>query len=77
MNFVEYKEGEKHASVNPDQSDDVSAFNDAGLILSDQDVVIDIDHLPKESIKAMIRDFKIKTFTVWTDRGAHLYFRKP
>lgn len=77
MNFVEYKEGEKHASVNPDQSDDASAFNDAGLILSDQDVVIDIDHLPKESIKAMIRDFKIKTFTVWTDRGAHLYFRKP
>jgi len=77
MNFVEYKKGEKHASVNPDVSDDISAFEDAGLMLSDRDVVIDIDHLPIESIKAMIREFNIKTFTVWTDRGAHLYFQKP
>ena len=77
MKLVEYKEGEKHAGTNPEQTDDMSAFNDAGLMLSDQDVVIDIDHLPKPSIEAMIRDFKIKTFTVWTDRGVHLYFRKP
>lgn len=77
LKFTEFKEGEKHAAINPEITDDVSAFQDAGLILSDQDIVIDIDHLPKESIKAMIEDFKIKTFTVWTDRGAHLYFRKP
>ena len=72
MKLVEYKEGEKHAGTNPEQTDDMSAFNDAGLMLSDQDVVIDIDHLPKPSIEALIRDFKIKTFTVWTDRGVHL-----
>lgn len=77
MKFTEFKEGEKHAAVNPEITDDPDAFQDAGLILSDQDIVIDIDHLPMRSIKAMIRDFKITTFTVWTDRGAHLYFRKP
>ena len=40
-------------------------------------MVIDIDHLPKESIKALIADFDIKTMTVWTERGVHLYFKKP
>lgn len=77
MKYVEYKEGEKHAGIDPDVTDDISAFQDGGIMLSDQDIVIDIDHIPKEAIEAMIKDFKIKTFTVWTDRGVHLYFRKP
>ena len=30
-----------------------------------------------ESVKKMIELFGIKTETVWTDRGVHLYFKKP
>lgn len=75
--YVEYKPGEKHALTGADQAETPDAFKDAGLLLSDDEVVVDIDHLPKESIKAMISEFNIKTQVVWTDRGAHLYYKKP
>ena len=55
----------------------MDSFTDCGQLLTDQDIVIDIDHLPKESIKALIKDFNIKTQVVWTERGAHLWFSKP
>ncbi len=75
--FVEYKEGSKHAGSGSERSEKMDAFKDCGLLLNDEDVVIDIDHLPKEAIKAMIEEFNIKTMIVWTDRGAHLWFKKP
>lgn len=75
--FVEYKEGTKHAGANAERSESMDTFKDCGMLLDDSDVVIDIDHFPKESIKAMIEEFNIKTMTVWTDRGAHLWFKKP
>lgn len=77
--FIEYKEGQKHGGnvKDAEKSESMDAFKDCGQLLSDTDVVIDIDHLPKESIKAMIKHFNIKTETVWTDRGVHLYFKKP
>ena len=75
--YVEYKPGEKHAGKNPDRSDTPDAFENAGYEIADNEVVIDIDHLPKEAIKAMIKEFNIRTMTVWTDRGGHFYFQKP
>lgn len=75
--YVEYKPGEKHALTGADQAESPDAFKDAGLLLADDEVVVDIDHLPKNSIRAMIKEFGIKTMVVWTDRGAHLYFKKP
>ena len=75
--FVEYVQGTKHAGSNADKSETMDTFQDCGLLLSSDDVVIDIDHLPKESIKALISEFGLKTRTVWTDRGAHLWFKKP
>lgn len=75
--FIEYKEGEKHPGTNAAISESMDTFRDCGLLLTNEDVVIDIDHLPKESIKAMITQFGIVTQTVWTDRGAHLWFKKP
>ena len=74
--FIEYKPGTKHAPTGSDKADTMDSFKDCGLILSDDDVVIDIDHLPKKSIEALISDFNLKTQVVWTDRGAHLYFTK-
>lgn len=75
--FIEYKDGEKHAGSSAAQSETMDSFRDCGLLLANDDVVIDIDHLPKESIKAMLKEFGIVTQTVWTDRGAHLWFKKP
>lgn len=75
--FIEYVPGEKHAPKNAERSESMDPFTDCGQLLTDQDIVIDIDHLPKESIKALIKDFNIKTQVVWTERGAHLWFSKP
>lgn len=75
--FIEYKPGEKHAGSNAEISETMDSFVDCGLLLTNEDIVIDIDHLPKESIKALMKDFGIVTQTIWTDRGAHLWFKKP
>ena len=75
--YIEYLEGEKHAGRQAQKSESMDAFRDCGLLLADDDIVIDIDHLPKDSIRALISEFGIKTQTVWTDRGAHLWFKKP
>lgn len=75
--YIEFKPGEKHAAKDADISKSHSSFQDAGWLLENDDIVIDIDHLPKESIKALLKTFDIKTQVVWTDRGAHLYFSQP
>lgn len=75
--FIEFEAGAKHARTGAATSESMSTFADCGMLLTNEDVVIDIDHLPKDSISAMISEFGIKTQTVWTDRGAHLWFKKP
>src|SRR5690625_2798511 len=75
--YIEFKEGEKFAGQYADVSDDHEAFQDAGYILTENDLVVDIDDLEKESIQKMISLFNIKTQIVWTERGCHLYFKKP
>lgn len=75
--YIEFKKGEKYASKGADISDDPNVFESCGYVLTDDDLVIDIDHLPKQAIRAMLTVFDIKTQVVWTDRGAHLYFKKP
>ena len=75
--YIEYKKGEKFAVKNADMSDSLEHFEDAGYILNDDDLIIDIDCLDKKIIEIMIRQFGLNTKTVWTDRGVHLYFKKP
>lgn len=75
--YVEYEKGTKHIKVGGAISDDINAFDDCGYVLSEQDLVVDIDGLSHEVIEAMLKEFSIKTQVVWTDRGAHLYFNKP
>jgi putative DNA primase/helicase len=77
MAYVEFVSGQKFASVIADKSDFHESFQDAGYVLTNDDLVVDIDSLPKASIEKMIQMFDIKTQIVWTDRGAHLFFRKP
>lgn len=76
--YVNYKDDEsKFAVKNADVSEFVDGFRNAGYILTDNDLIVDIDNMPKKAITAMIERFNINTQTVWTDRGAHLYFKKP
>lgn len=77
MVYIEFEKGEKFAKPYADISDNHDSFKDAGYILTENDLVVDIDNLPKENIEKMITLFNIKTQTVWTERGAHLYFKKP
>lgn len=75
--YVEFKQGEKHAGKNAETSDTPDSFTDCGWLLEKDEVVIDIDELSKEQIREFIKRFNVKTQTVWTDRGVHLYYRKP
>lgn len=75
--YVEFKEGQKFSSSVADKSEFHEAFQDAGYVLTDTDLIVDVDCLPKDIIEKMILAFDIKTQVVWTDRGAHLYFEKP
>ena len=77
MQFIEYLPGKKHPMKGADVSDSHESFADAGLVLSDNDLVVDIDNVPRQTLEKMIEIFNIKTQYVWTDRGLHLYYKKP
>lgn len=74
--YIEFKPGEKHASKGADTAETPDSFRDAGWLLEKDEVVVDIDELSKDQIREFLKRFNIKTQIVWTDRGAHLYFRK-
>lgn len=77
--YVEFEEGQKYTRKKKDDQiicDTPDDFSDAGYILEPDDFIVDIDDLDKDTIREMIKFFKIKTQIVWTDRGAHLYFKK-
>lgn len=75
--FVQFKPGSKHAGKDAEFSESLDAFTDAGYVIEEDDLIVDIDKMSKDQIKAMIESFDIKTQITWTDRGAHLYFKKP
>jgi putative DNA primase/helicase len=75
--FIEFVENEKFPKKNAATADTPESFKDAGYILKENDLVIDVDALEKSVIKRIIEMFNIKTQIVWTPRGAHFYFKKP
>ncbi|MFC5649015.1 phage/plasmid primase, P4 family [Paenibacillus solisilvae] len=75
--FIEFKAREKHASPTADQSEYHESFQDCGYLLKNDEIVIDIDGLPKKTIEKLITTFDIKTQIVWTSRGCHLYYKLP
>jgi putative DNA primase/helicase len=75
--YIEFKEGEKFAGQYADQSESHTSFKDAGYVLTENDLIVDIDCLEKDKIRKLVSLFNIKTQIVWTERGAHLYFKKP
>lgn len=75
--YIEFEPGQKFAKKGAEISESPDAFNDCGYLLTDDEVVIDIDTISKDKIKAYLEMFNVRTQVIWTDRGAHLYFRKP
>jgi putative DNA primase/helicase len=75
--FIEFVENEKFPKKNAATADTPASFRDAGYIMTENDLIIDVDILEKSVIKRIIEMFNIKTQIVWTPRGAHFYFKKP
>lgn len=76
--YIEFEKGQKFVKKKDAQiSPDVDAFQDAGIMLAERDLVIDIDDIPRETIEALIVALNINTEICWTDRGAHLFFDMP
>ena len=75
--YIEFKHGQKYAEKGADISDSHESFTDAGYLLTDEDLVVDVDVLSREALQVLIKTFNIKTQIVWTTRGAHFYYKKP
>ena len=75
--YIEYEDNKKYPKKDADIADNHEAFKNAGWLLTDNDLIIDIDTVPKDVIEKVITLFNIKTQTVWTTRGVHFYFKKP
>lgn len=74
--YIEYQNNQKFA-VRGAEIADTPIFKDAGYVLKENDLVLDVDSLEKEKIEKLISLFNIKTQIVWTERGAHFYYKKP
>lgn len=77
MPFVEFEPGTKHFKAGGEESDTPDAFTDCGYVIGKDEVIIDVDSIPKDKIQKMLVLFNLNTEVVWTDRGAHIYFRRP
>ena len=75
--YIEYEDNKKYPKKDADIADNHEAFRNAGWLLTDNDLIVDVDNVPKEIIEKAISLFNIKTQTVWTTRGVHFYFKKP
>lgn len=75
--FIEFLEGQKYPKKNADRSQNHEAFKDAGYLLKENDLVVDSDKIERIVLEKMISFFNIKTQIVWTEKGAHFYFKKP
>jgi phage/plasmid primase, P4 family, C-terminal domain len=74
--YVEFVKGMKFPTRNPEYSDFLDSFEDAGHVIEGNEVIVDIDNFSHEFCRTLIDFFGITTKTVWTDRGVHLYFNK-
>ena len=75
--YIEYVNNKKFPKKGAEIADDPEVFKDAGYILTENDLIVDVDNIEKEILEKMITIFNIKTQIVWTIRGAHFYFKKP
>lgn len=75
MKYIRFVEGEKYPDEEKAVSDSHENFSDAGFVLPEDIVVIDIDELEQDQIEALHSLIDTDTQYVNTDRGIHLYYR--
>jgi putative DNA primase/helicase len=75
--YKEFIDDEKFPRKNAEVADSHETFQSCGWIVEENEVIVDIDTLPKKKLEKLIQLFNIQTQTVWTSRGAHFYFKKP
>lgn len=75
--YKEFIDSEKYPRKDAEIADSHESFDSCGWILTENELVVDIDSIEKSKIEKIISLFNIKTQIVWTKRGAHFYFKKP
>ncbi|MBU5668503.1 hypothetical protein KQI68_01480 [Peptoniphilus sp. MSJ-1] len=79
--YVEYFKGKKYGEYGLPRLDEegLKFVSDAGYILKYDEVVIDIDCLNYNQLKALLDNFpeELNTEMRRTDRGIHIYYKKP
>lgn len=80
--YARFQSGTKHIKKDSETdgtvetSNSAETFTDAGWLIPDGVMAVDIDELPMQAIHELINTFKLTTETHWTTRGAHLFFTK-
>lgn len=87
--FIRFAKDKKHieeydgSEIN-ELSDSPDGWDDAGYVLENNDLIVDVDDLPQEVVKILLETFDIQTQSVWSNsgeheghHGVHLYFKKP
>lgn len=81
MKYVKFVEGQKFPPTYDKSQWEVSNnshdFEDCGIVLDKDIIVVDIDGLEKVVLDKLVSAFDIKTQYCYTDRGMHLYYKKP
>lgn len=80
VEYIKYKSGEKYFEFeegSPVIGNNINDFEDAGRIINEREIVIDIDSVDKEKLRNIFKELKIVTETIETTRGFHLIFKKP
>lgn len=75
MQYIRFAEGTKFPDQEKAVSDSHENFSDAGFLLPEDIVVVDIDKLEQEQLEALNSFLRTDTQTVTTDRGVHYYYR--
>lgn len=82
MKYIKFVPGKKYPENRDNKelweiTDNANDFEDCGVMLDKDIVVVDIDDLDRTQIDALIKTFDISTQYCYTDRGVHFYYKKP
>lgn len=75
--YIEFMPGDKYPTAEKRITYDLNELDTAGYVIKNDEVIIDIDDLSRDVIDELIRRFEIDTEIRYTERGVHLYFKKP
>ncbi len=74
--YIKFEPGKNCPSINAETAQNIETFDNAGYLLTDDDLVIEINALTREQINYLVDKLGIRTEIVYTDHGANFYFKK-